>query len=629
MSKFNLYLFQPNYQGGNGQYVSQWLPYSVASVWAYSAQFDHINQQYEVKDCIFRREAVEDIINRLDNPSMCVFSTYIWNENYNLEIAKAVKAQYPNCLIVFGGPQVDENGIDFLARNTCVTGVVVNEGELSFYQLLTDYATTGKIKKIYSSNRIEELLLPSPYDTPIFDKIIKDNPNIRWAATLETNRGCPFGCTFCDWGSLTQNKIKKFDIEKVFLELDWISNNGIEYLFIADANFGVFYERDKIILERLVENKKRTGFPYNVNLTWHKNQTERVIELINILDEVGLNRGLSLSVQSLNDKTLLSINRKNMEISKLGKMYELCNNNNLSYYTEFILGLPEETFDSWAEGLCKAVSYGCHGAIEIFVLELLRNSELAKQATNHQFQLFQFEVVDQNQQSAIPEKHNYVVGTKYMPKSDLILSWMYGWLIVNFHSYGWTQIVAKAADKLCNKSYREIYDSLWDYVKTNNVLLPYYLTHKDNFEKFLYVDPTTLSGFQRNDDIIVNSEHGLFHINKKEIQREINIWAREILKELPTAVIDNIIKIQNFYTVDFDTTRDTVISLTYNILESINEGTPIVEGLYHYNLSNVMEWTDCNDFNDKLQFKHKMGFSKRRISPICVSSTDSKIPKTK
>lgn len=616
MSKYNLYLFQPNYQGGNGQFVSQWLPYSVASVWAYSAQFDHINQQYEVKNCIFRRDTVEDVIDNLDNPTMCVFSTYIWNENYNLKIAEAVKEKYPNCLIVFGGPQVDENGIDFLVRNKFVNSVVINEGELSFYQLLTDYATTGKIKKIYKSKRIEELQLPSPYADPIFNKIIKDNPNTRWATTIETNRGCPFGCTFCDWGSLTQNKIKKFDLEKVFLELDWISDNGIEYLYFADANFGVFYERDKIILERLVENKKRTGFPHIVNITWYKNQTDQVIELINILDEVGLNRGLTLSVQSLNDKTLSSINRKNMEISKLGTIYELCNLNNLSYYTEFILGLPEETFDSWAEGLCKAVSYGCHGDIEIFVLELLRNSELAKQATEHQFQLFQFEIVEQNQHSAIPEKHNYVVGTKYMPKSDLILSWMYGWLIVNFHSYGWTQIIAKAGNKLCNKSYREIYDSLWDYIKTNKVLLSYYLNHKNDFEKFLYIDPTSITGFQRNDDIIVSSGHKLFHINKKEIQHEINIWARAILKELPTDVVDDIIILQNFYTVDFDTRENTSITLMYNIPESINGVSPLLKSQFHYNLSNVMEWTDRDNFNDKLHYKHKMGFSKRRISLI-------------
>jgi hypothetical protein len=147
------------------------------------------------------------------------------------------------------------------------------------------------------------------------------------------------------------------------------------------------------------------------------------------------------------------------------------------------------------------------------------------------------------------------------------------------------------------------------------VLLPYYLNHKDNFEKFLYVDPTMLTGFQRNDDIIVSSEHKLFHVNKKNIQSEINTWARELLKDLPTSVVDDIIILQDLYTVDFDTTSNTAITLMHNIPEAIDGIATLTNDRHHYNLSNVIDWTDRNDFDDKLHYKHKMGFSKRRISP--------------
>ena len=34
---------------------------------------------------------------------------------------------------------------------------------------------------------------------------------------LETNRGCPYGCTFCDWGSATLSRIRKFDLDRVFV----------------------------------------------------------------------------------------------------------------------------------------------------------------------------------------------------------------------------------------------------------------------------------------------------------------------------------------------------------------------------------------------------------------------------
>ena len=40
--------------------------------------------------------------------------------------------------------------------------------------------------------------------------------------TWETNRGCPYSCSFCDWGSSTMSRIRAFDIERVRAEAEWI-----------------------------------------------------------------------------------------------------------------------------------------------------------------------------------------------------------------------------------------------------------------------------------------------------------------------------------------------------------------------------------------------------------------------
>ena len=82
----NVYLFQVNYQMGHGQYTSLWLPYSVASIWAYVEQFDEIKNNFHVKDCIFKREEFKDVIDRMEDPDVCLFSHYLWNDNYNLEL---------------------------------------------------------------------------------------------------------------------------------------------------------------------------------------------------------------------------------------------------------------------------------------------------------------------------------------------------------------------------------------------------------------------------------------------------------------------------------------------------------------------------------------------------------------
>ena len=122
--------------------------------------------------------------------------------------------------------------------------------------------------------------------------------------TLETNRGCPFACTFCDWGSLTYAKVKKFPEEKVYQEIEWLGANKIEYIFMADANFGIFPDRDMAITDYILDVQKRTGFPATVNANWHKNAKQNVIEIVKKFISNGFNRGMTLSVQSMDDDVL-------------------------------------------------------------------------------------------------------------------------------------------------------------------------------------------------------------------------------------------------------------------------------------------------------------------------------------
>ena len=48
--------------------------------------------------------------------------------------------------------------------------------------------------------------IPSPYLNGMLDEFFDD----RWMPVLETNRSCPYRCTFCAWGIGTQ-KLMKFD----------------------------------------------------------------------------------------------------------------------------------------------------------------------------------------------------------------------------------------------------------------------------------------------------------------------------------------------------------------------------------------------------------------------------------
>lgn len=613
----NVYLFQVNYQAGLGKYVSQWLPYSIAAVWASAEAVSEINENFQVKEVIFRREPVDEILNRLDNPNVCMFSNYIWNENYNQILASAIKKKYPDCLIIFGGPQVNEEGYPFLQENSFVDAVVVNEGEISTQFLLLDILHKRPLEKIYNKPpRVPLSGKPSPYlDSKLLEKIIQDNPGVKWATTIETNRGCPFKCSFCDWGSLTQSKITKFDLDRVLNEIDWIAERGIDYIYIADANFGVFYDRDRAVIERLIENKNRVGNPQSVNITWYKNSSEQVLELALMLHEAKLNRGLTLSVQSMNPATLENIQRKNMESSNLGKMYSMCNDNNIEFYTEFILGLPFETKASWRKGICDAVELGCHSALEIFPTEILRNSDLAKQIQEHQMEIFQFETIEPRQLTKIPERHNFVVSTKYMSRDDLLDSWMWGWLIINFHSYGWTQIITRFANKYLGISILDLYENFFDNcVKADPFLWNLYEIQRKELETFFFHDATA-ANIMQNDDVVVYRHQMEWQYNRKHVQQKINTWALNLLGgKVDSTLIEDLLRVSNAFTVNYEDQNNINLSLTYNIPEYVlKTETELNKSNYRYIAKNLLDWDDLEDFKAKLALRHRYGFSKRNI----------------
>jgi len=234
---FNVYLLQPQYTAViNGQ-ANHWIPYSVGTIWCYAIQYPEIAENFTLAGLIFKREKIEDAISKIENPSLCGFSCYMWNRLYCLEFAKQIKEKWPSCVIVFGGPEVNSGFLEY----DFIDSIVQAEGEETFVEILRRIKNQQPIEKFMPKKRMKDLsVIPSPYTTGIFDKIIEENPNAVWAMTLETNRGCPYSCTFCDWGSLTYSKVAKFELEKIYSEIEWIRDRPISYVYLADANFGIF-----------------------------------------------------------------------------------------------------------------------------------------------------------------------------------------------------------------------------------------------------------------------------------------------------------------------------------------------------------------------------------------------------
>ena len=472
----------------------------------------------------------------------------MWNWEWTKAVAQQLKEENPNIKIVFGGPQITNRPEEemFFDFHPYVDSISLNEGEETFVQILQTFLKQEPLEKIYQGGRLDDLEIPSPYLTGVFDKIMADNPDVVWNGTLETNRGCPFACTFCDWGSLTYAKIKKFPMPKVIQELTWMAENKIDYVTIADANFGVFTDRDLEVTEKLVELQEMYGYPKVVDATWYKNSSDEILEIVKKFISSGFNRGLTLSVQSMDMDVLDEIRRRNMEISDLKMIFDKCNKEQIPSYTELILGLPNETYNSWRRGLCEIIEAGQHNTVESWLAQLLENAHMNTPDERRKHELTTI-VVDNyvsghEEEDNISEKVELVTGTKSMPRDMFLKAWMYSWMINNFHNFGWTQAITRFLRRYKNFTYLEMYDHLLEQImKDDGIVGKLYMKAYEQMKVYLETgsDDSFDSGWSGHTLMWQAQEN--FHRNPKAVRKFVsdvfNIEYTEIDMELHHAVL--------------------------------------------------------------------------------------------
>lgn len=610
-------LVQPNFRTGGQSFSGYWLPYSVGCVYSYSAFGEH-KDNLTLNQIIFRREETNSAADKMIGDDIVLFSNYMWNWEYNKALAKALKLKSPSTLIVFGGPQVNEKfTLEQKKQLPYVDIMMISEGELNFAQLLHDLKSNS-IKEIYQAQRIDNLDVPSPYTSGLFDKIIADNPNIQWSTTLETNRGCPFSCTFCDWGSLTYAKVKKFPEQKVYQEIEWLGANKIQYIFMADANFGIYPERDMAITEYILDVQKRTGYPATVNANWHKNAKQNVIDIVKKFISNGFNRGMTLSVQSMDDDVLKIIKRKNMDVSHLGEMMAILNKEGIGSYTELIIPLPGETTQSWRQGLADVLDIGQHNSIEIWFHQVLENAETNSPTHKKQYKFKTVKLPDYvmgdpelDHDQHISEVTEVVTSTSTMSYEEFLDNWMYAWLIINFHCGGWSQVITRVNNKLNLMGYKTAYNRLYAAIKDDaGVCGKQYRKTRKMLNK--YLTNKTLSEGASGHTLFWFANR-VFHQNKMDVLRFI----KSVLKP-NTGLFDA----QYYFMTDIECKQPQQITLDSNYYDFMSdENITFDENEQTYQLTAEKQWANDQQYIEWLYFRRRQGFGKAKWKNITNNQT--------
>ena len=330
-----------------------------------------------------------------------LFSNYMWSVDVNIHLSDAIKNHDSGNITIHGGPSTPsyaQSCTDFMAQHASVDIAVHGEGELTSAEILEALYTPenkaaqynplllaavdgltfrnvdlGADKLIRTSDRMRIKSLddiPSPYELGIFD--VYDAPVD--AAIIESNRGCPFGCTFCDWGSATKQKVRKFDLDRVKNEIQWIGKNNVHVLWIADANFGMF-ERDIELAKWICYTKEQYGYPDEVVVNYTKNATKRLAEIIKIFTAGSIISQGIISIQTTDEVTLEIINRKNIKTDKYDELTRIFADEGLPLSTDLMMGLPGITIEAFDRDLQRYIDVDVFA--KAYPTKLLPNSPMA------------------------------------------------------------------------------------------------------------------------------------------------------------------------------------------------------------------------------------------------------------
>lgn len=330
-----------------------------------------------------------------------LFSNYMWTREANLEISALLKAYDPQAVVIHGGPDTPAYAgacEAYLRKYPAVDFAVHGEGEQTLLELLAEllkpdpeleslagigFLQAGHFVKTAGRQRsADPNLYPSPYLKGNFERLPWQGWN---AITLETNRGCPYGCAFCDWGSATLQKIRLFDLERIRAEIEWAAQHKIPKLWIADSNFGIF-ERDLEITKMICEIKEQYGYPRSVITNYAKNTKQHLVDIIEMLVDHGLVGTGIVSLQTRDQETLKTVRRSNVKTREYDRLREAFESRKLPMSTQLMIGLPGSTRESFKADL--RFFFNQNIDVQIFRTVVLPNAPMAapEYLTEHQLE---------------------------------------------------------------------------------------------------------------------------------------------------------------------------------------------------------------------------------------------------
>jgi radical SAM superfamily enzyme YgiQ (UPF0313 family) len=242
-------------------------------------------------------------------PDILGLSVYVWSTDCMVAVAREIKRRRPRCLIVFGGPSARSAVFDmpfYRDPNTYLDVMVEGDGELIFRDIarlpdLTRTALNGiggltfpdgeKWKRTVRPNATAPLdLMPSAFQLGLMP------PGS--VAYLETFRGCPLSCRFCEWGAMDKEQ-GVFSSAYIARELRAFRRAEAPAIFLLDSGLNL----NAKAFRNFREAAEETGVMKEVQLWAEIYPSSIRQEHLDFLQEIGPTY-LGVGMQSADERVL-------------------------------------------------------------------------------------------------------------------------------------------------------------------------------------------------------------------------------------------------------------------------------------------------------------------------------------
>ncbi len=262
-----------------------------------------------------------------------------------IKIARAIKSQYGDSVKVIAGGHGVTFVPDEILRTGVIDAVVRGEGEVTFREMVTRGTFIGVHGTSHWFNGEIQHNPPRPLlenldELPLPAYHLVDMSSVDFFQ-IETSRGCPYRCTFCDTSRFYGHTWRAKSPERVLQEFKLLAQYGQPGMtLLTDDNINTDMRR----VDRICELLLKEGLNFPLQIQMRSDDISRNPDTIARLAQIGT-KILIIGLESGSQETLNAI-RKGVQLEHVVRASELCRRNGIHLLASYMIGLPHETAES-------------------------------------------------------------------------------------------------------------------------------------------------------------------------------------------------------------------------------------------------------------------------------------------